>query len=404
MRVLFVSPYPPSPIRVRPYSWIRALTALGADVHLVALVPPEDTGADAPVAVAGCSAVEYYPVSRARTLLNTGHALVGCDPMQARYAHSPPVERRVGELARNGAFDVVHVEHLRGVVLARHAVSRPRVLDAVDAITRLFAQAMTEAPAWTHRQIARLELERTRRFERRLPGRFDGVAVAAEADRAAFVDLAGQDAASHVRVLPNGVDTSRFRPGLAARAGEPTVVFSAKQSYHANEAAVRSLIDEVMPRVWSARPDVRVLIVGKGPPRWLRDRASTEPRLQVTGAVDDVAPWLNRAWVAVCPLRYAVGIQNKVLEAMACALPVVATPPAVDALGARSGQHFLCAADASDAATLVLRLIGRPDERDALGTNARAYVEAHHAWTTLARGLLDLYGDAIDRFNRAASR
>lgn len=403
MRVLFVSPYPPSPIRVRPYSWIRALHALGADVHLVALVPPEDIGADA-LATAACSGVDYFPVSRARTLLNTGCALVGRDPMQARYAHSPSAERRVGDLARHGAFDVVHVEHLRGVVLARHAATRPRVLDAVDAISRLFAQAMTGAPAWTHRQIARLELERTRRFERGLPGRFDAVAVAAEADRAAFVDLAGQDAASRVRVLPNGVDTSRFRPGLAARAGEPTVVFSAKQSYHANEAAVRTLIDDVMPRVWLVRPDVRVLVVGQGPPRWLRDRASADSRLQVTGAVDDVAPWLNRAWVAVCPLRYAVGIQNKVLEAMACALPVVATPPAVDALGARSGRHFLCADDASDAAALVLRLIERPGERDALGANAQAYVEAHHAWTTLARGLLDLYGDAIDRFTRAASR
>jgi glycosyltransferase involved in cell wall biosynthesis len=115
------------------------------------------------------------------------------------------------------------------------------------------------------------------------------------------------------------VDLEFFRPQVVPR-DPATLIFTGKMSYHANLAAALDLIRDIMPRIWAHRPEVRVQIVGRNPPAWLR-RAARDPRVEIVGTVPDLRPYLARATLAVCPLRYAVGIQNKVLEARPWGLP-----------------------------------------------------------------------------------
>jgi glycosyltransferase involved in cell wall biosynthesis len=115
----------------------------------------------------------------------------------------------------------------------------------------------------------------------------------------------------------------------------------------------------------------------------------------VTGYVADVRPYLARATVSVSPLRYAVGVQNKVLEAMAMATPVVATPAACTALTARPGEQLLVAEGAEAVAAAVTRLLGDARLARRLGEAGRRYVEAEHDWRAVARSLEAIYRDAI---------
>lgn len=391
MRVLFVSPYVPSKIRVRPYEWIRALAGLGCRVHLVALQPPDDRGLSADDVRAACAAVDLFPLTTAQTLANGVAALASGVPLQAAYSRHAAAEAHIASLARSGTYDVIHVEHLRGSLLAPFPSPLPTIYDAVDSITRLFEQTVRLAPGWKQRLLARLDLARTRRFEAAVGRRFTRVIAASEAEARAFRELAGPDAPDVFTGLRNGVD-------LGAAPGPPlddgrTVLFAGKMSYHANEAAARRLIDGVMPKVWRARPDARLVIAGKDPSDALK--ALAQPgRLEVTGFVEDLRDVMARATVLAAPLVYQAGIQNKVLEAMASGTPVVTSPSACAALDASVGVDLASAASDDDFAAAVVRLLEDRPYRDAMGGAGRAYVERHHDWSVLAGRLIAIYEDA----------
>ncbi len=397
MHVLFVSPYVPSHIRIRPYNWIRALAGLGCRVHLVALRPPEDTGLSETAITPFCSAADIFPLTRAQTALNGFRALGSGVPIQAAYSRSQEAERRIRELVTGGGFDVVHIEHLRGALLPPSPCPAPTVYDAVDCITSLFEQAARLAPGRGSRAIARLDLARTRHFEATVPFRFDRVVVSSENEARAFSDLAGPGSATRIRAIPNGVDADRLS---SPRDDDgKTVLFAGKMSYHANEAAALRLATRIMPRVWARRPDARLVIAGKDPPQRLRRLAeSAAERMVVTGYLEDLRPIMSRAAVLAAPLVYAAGIQNKVLEAMACAAPVVTSPSACAALSAVIGRDVLAAEDDDSFAAAIVGLLANPSQRAAVGQAGRRYVVEHHRWPAMADRLIDVYAEAQRAF------
>jgi glycosyltransferase involved in cell wall biosynthesis len=171
-----------------------------------------------------------------------------------------------------------------------------------------------------------------------------------------------------------------------------------KMSYHANATAAIRLVEDVMPRVWATRPGARLLIVGKDPPREvvrLQDAGDGAGGVVVTGTVEDIRPFLRTATIAVAPIRYGVGIQNKVLEALACGTPVVATPQATSALDITDGRDLVVGRDPGELANAIGALLGDADRRRRIGEAGRAYVERHHSWRAAAVRLTDIYHDAI---------
>jgi glycosyltransferase involved in cell wall biosynthesis len=398
MRVLYVVPNVPSATRVRSFGFIGALSRLGHHVHVVALRPPEDAWAPIEPLKARCVGLELFGLTRQQTLMNALRAVPSRLPLQAAYGRHAAAWRRIRALVATGEFDVLHVEHLRGALLAQQIAGIPIVLDAVDSISLLFDHARRGAPGWRQRAMARLDLGRTRRFEARLPFFCDRLVVTSSRDRDAFVALAGPDAAERISVVPNGVATAP--PADRRSQGPDTIVFSGKMSYHANAAAADALVREIMPRVWASRADVRLVIAGRGPSRSLVD-AARDPRIAVTGFVDDLESHIRAATVAVAPLPYAVGVQNKVLEAMACGVPVVASRAAAQGIDATDGRDWLVAGDSADLAAAILRLLDDRRLQAEIGRAGREFVDRHHRWEQCAGQLVREYSQASERHQDA---
>ena len=272
------------------------------------------------------------------------------------------------------------------------------VWDSVDCISHLFEQASHTSRSPFGKLVTRFDLGRTRRYEAMLVNAFDRVLVTSPVDKAALETLAAVGGGqSPVQVLLNGVDLDYFASTEAPREAE-TIVFSGKMSYHANVTAALHLVNDIMPWVWEAHPNACVQIVGKDPPREVRELARRHSPLTIcTGTVPDIRPFLHCATVAVAPIAYGAGIQNKVLESMACGTPVGASSQAVSALDVMPGEHLLVGDRPDVFARQVLRLLDDADMRRRIGHAGRSYVEKHHDWDRIVGRLVDTYAEVIGR-------
>jgi glycosyltransferase involved in cell wall biosynthesis len=241
-----------------------------------------------------------------------------------------------------------------------------------------------------------IDLNRTRHYEAWLLTQFSQVVVTSLRDKEALEGLGRRylppgTKPAPITVVTNGVDLDYFQPFKdTVQRDRRTVIFTGKMSYHANVTAVLYFARQVLPRIWTQDPNVRFQIVGKEPPEAVK-RLAADERIQVTGTVDDLRPYLAQATAAVCPATYAVGVQNKVLEAMAMGTPVVSTPEGSAALAAEVGKDILVAAGESELADAVLQVLDNPELAQGLSDAGKRFVSDHHSWETQAGKLLALY-------------
>lgn len=427
MKILFVVPYTPNLIRVRPYELLRTLVCRGHTVTLATLWQNEQERQELGALAALGIEIIADPLSKVRSLWNCVQALPSPAPLQAAYCWQPHFARQLRQLVAQRRFDVIHVEHLRGAryglalkqALRTVATAPPVIWDSVDCISYLFAQAAARSRSRSGRLMTTLELARTRRYEGWLLHQFDRVLVTSPNDKQALLALApnparlvAQNSNRHptnqrqpasesvepVAVLPNGVDLAGFQQGSLPKATK-TIVFSGKMSYHANVTAALHLVQEIMPRVWVHDPAVQVQLVGKDPTAQIcalaRAGSTHMGAVVVTGGVPTMQPYLSQATMAVAPVLYGAGIQNKVLEAMACGTPVIASSSAASALQVEDGRDLLLADGADAFATAILTLLAQPAQREQIGQAGRAYVERVHAWDAVGAQLESYYQTAM---------
>lgn len=301
----------------------------------------------------------------------------------------PPIGDRVApglrsvlrRLTREAPFDVVHVRQLPMAPLGSMVAAPGRLLELVDSETL----ATRRDPRPGVRGAVRRHV--AREIERRAMRGYDVVTAVAEADARTLRSIG--PAGVPVEVVPNGVDAAVFAP-LDLPEDPASLVFVGAMSFPPNIAAVTWFVDAVFPIVRAARPDSTFTIVGRDPSPAVAALAA-RPGVVVTGEVDDVRPYLARATIAVSPMTSGSGIKNKVLEALAMARPVVATPLAVEGIEAVDGREVAVASGAAGMADAILGLLADTGARAALGSAGRRLVEARYSWDACAARYDALY-------------
>ena len=405
MRILYLVPYVPNLIRVRPFNFIKNLVSLGHDVTVLTLVTSDADRADVEMLRSICE-VSAENLPRTQSLINCLKAVPTKKSLQTVYCWHKPLADKAVSYLQSGKFDVLHVEHLRGALFALHCKrlvpNMPVIWDSVDCISYLFEQAAAQSQNKMSQLMTRLDLARTKRFEATAATHFEHTVVTSRLDKQAFRTLASDHAPnisiwpnSNISVVANGVDLDYFSVGQVERHPSQLVV-SGKMSYHANQAMVRFLMDEVMPLVWQHKPQTELVIVGKDPSAEIIKMAE-HPCVTVTGSVEDIRPYLHRATIAVAPILYGAGIQNKVLEAMACGTPTVVTPKAVAALDQVDEEVFLVGRDSAELSQHILELLNNPARRKAIQQAARDFVEKKHHWLIATKNVVQIYQQAVGR-------
>ncbi|MCK7583148.1 MAG: TIGR03087 family PEP-CTERM/XrtA system glycosyltransferase [Chromatiales bacterium] len=273
-----------------------------------------------------------------------------------------------------------------------------RVIDFVDMDSdkwRQYSLSQRFPLSWIYRRESRRLLA----FEREVATRFDASLFVSSQEAALFAQGSGVDPSS-LRVLRNGVDTAYFsadpaRPSPFTTPG-PHLVFTGAMDYWANIEGVVWFVESILPAIRRAIPRVEFHIVGMNPAPRVQGLART-PGVQVTGGVPDIRPYVQHASVVVAPLRIARGIQNKVLEAMSMARPVVSTTQALEGIEAGDGRDVRRADEADAFARAVIELLTGADGAR-LGHAARGLIERDFVWETSLRQLDEvLNGDRTQR-------
>lgn len=404
MKILFLChrmPYPPKRGgKIRPFNMIRHLSR-SHEVTVATLARTAQEWADAQELRRYCPDLHVGRVSWLGGWARFGLFGLTGRPATFGYFHSPALARSVQRLLATRGFDaiLVHCSSM-GPYVRTHRGCR-MVMDFGDADSAKWIEYSRTASfpfSWGFRA----EGKRVREAERRLGAQFHACSVNAPRER--------DELASYVRtpisVIPNGVDLEYFQPARPAGRGyvPNRIIFTGNMSYRPNVDAVQHLVAAVLPRIRREVPDAQLCIVGMDPRPAVR-RLADGDRVVVTGRVEDVRPYFDSAAVAVAPLRVARGLQNKVLEAMAMRVPVVASPAAFEGISAVAGQDLLVAADAREFSRDVVTLLRDPAARERYAAAGRTCVESNHNWSRLLERLEDLVagGDQLAAAARPSS-
>ncbi|MEE2692495.1 MAG: TIGR03087 family PEP-CTERM/XrtA system glycosyltransferase [Pseudomonadota bacterium] len=379
--ILFLAhriPYPPDKgDKIRSWRLVEHLSRRFR-VHLAAFVDDRTDFAHEAFLAGVCESVFLVPLDPPAAKLRSAAGLVTGEPLSFPYFRDSRMQRRIDELRARGLAAEFAFSSAMAPYIAKPRGGRPRIVDLCDADSEKWRQYAAETGGPMSLIYAR-EAETLARRETEIIGWADAAFAVSAEEAAIFNARAGVGRSCDW--FGNGVDVEHFRPSADRPAPEPSadIVFTGAMDYRANIDAVRWFAREVWPIVRAKAPEARFAIVGARPSGAVRALDGRDG-VAVAGRVEDVRPWLQHASAVVAPLRIARGVQNKMLEAMAMARPVVATSGAAEGIDAREGEEFILA-DAPEAfAASVLWLMSDRKRGDAIGASARARMKAAYAW------------------------
>ena len=334
--------------------------------------------------------VRIFKHGTLRSLLGLVRGLLRGNPLQVGWFTNRAQSRAVGEAVAAGTFDIGYsyyirsAEALKGLGRGPQRANGPATFLAMQLSQSLNTRRMVRH----YRNLKELaiytvESRLVRGFEARIWKEFTRSVLIGEQDVAEIKKKACRECnlpeIDNVVYCSHGVDIERFVPRQDIAVDPATLVFCGVLRTYANVHAITWFADEVWPLVKEARPDARLLIVGRDPRPEVRDLGRRDG-IEVTGEVANPADYIARAQLCINPVQAGAGMQNKLIEFLAMAKPVVATSVANEGIGARPGEHLMIADSPAVFAAAIHNLLGNSARAASLGTAARRFVEETWTW------------------------
>lgn len=335
-----------------------------------------------------CESIHVIQRSKLESFAHIVVGVFGNTPLQVLLYQSAQFQRKLSELLHDHQYDLVHGFLLRLAPYLELVKTRkiPVLLEIIDSMQLNLERTMLQGRGWKV-FLWREELRRIRKYEPRVVRALKPVTVVAQGDR----DFIGEPS---IQALPLGVDTETFYPDPDNHAMTYSLIFSGNMSYPPNIRAAIWFAQQCFPSIKAQLPDVVFTIVGSSPTTEIRELEKL-PGVKVLGFVDSMPRALTFAQVCVAPMQSGSGMQFKILEAMACARPVVTTTLGLGSIKAQPGRDLLVADSPEEFSEQVIRLLKDSEQSARIGNQARQFVEKHHSWVRSAEQIEELYTEII---------
>jgi sugar transferase (PEP-CTERM/EpsH1 system associated) len=327
----------------------------------------------------------YEKIGRTINKLRGALGIIKGLPISVSYFYSQKLQRKIDLILDQVPVDLVFcfssptAEYVfRSRHFGENKTNIKCMMDFIDVDSYKWSQYSNRYTGW-RRLLYHMEWKLLRNYEQRIAKDFDELFIISKPERQIFINNVAD---TPITVLGNGVDLNYYYPREMNNEEENHIrlVFTGMMNYLPNVDGILWFAKSIFPIIIKEFPNTHLSIVGNRPSEDVRRLAKLNDRIEVTGFVEDVRPFIAYANVCIVPLRIARGIQNKVLEAMAMGRPVVTTQNALQGISATPGKDVIVADDETTFAEAIIDLLQNKAKAKSLGQNARIFAERYCSW------------------------
>ncbi|MDQ7903120.1 glycosyltransferase [Phytohabitans sp. ZYX-F-186] len=381
MKILFVTPWVPAPVRPRSHVFLQML-AKEHDVHFLSLVKHDAEARLADELPVGERTL--VPNTRAGSMTRSLGALLTGVSLQQGYASPKALTTALRRKLDEWRPDVVHLNVFRTVHLVEECGSTPVIVDLDEFRSEYYEQlaATSSSPAW--RALGRVEAARMRAREDELVAKRVPLMLSAPS-------LTGVERPS-TYVVRSPCDFPIQRdPGPV----EPVVLFVGRLSYEANVSGLLWFVRECWDGIRALVPDARLRIVGSDPPRSVQALAEAGNGIELYPNAPSVEPHYGQSAVAIAPIFRGTGVQMKLIQSLSAGVPTVTTTTVAARAGVQDRVHVRVADDGTGWVSAVSDLLSQPAQAERLAHSGREWAVANHSSAAVARQLNVAYAAAV---------
>lgn len=397
MNILLLShrvPFPPNKgEKIRTFHQLKHLRELGHHIHLFS--PYEDKTELAhfnELQGSWCTSVEAAPLKPKAMRLLTG--LVKGQPMSVANFYDKTLQQKFDQFLSDNTVDAIIcsassvAEYIFKSTALPSLDKKPLlIMDFMDVDSDKWGQYQ-QSSSFPMSMVYAREQRLLAEYEKQIVKKFDASYLIAQAEVTLFNQKVMQS--DKVHVMGNGLDTSVFYPSKIKQPNPaPVFLFTGVMDYKPNEDAVIWFVNTCWPSIITQHPNAKFVIAGMNPSADINQLAN-DNSIEVTGFVDDILPYYHQADIFVAPFRLARGVQNKVLQAFACALPVISTPMGAEGILCQADQDILIASTPDEFIAQANQLIAQPKLAESIGQSALHIIKQHYSWQGQLQPLVNL--------------
>lgn len=306
--------------------------------------------------------------------------------------HTPLMRRAIAKILKTQKFDAVHVDHLHMAHYTDCFNNIPCMLDEHNVEYKILERCSKVEAGFIKKMLYQQQAAKMKAFESRKIKDFKGVFACSLDDQKILKNISSGNTPLHV--IANGVDTEYFTSPDLKDAAQDALVFTGSMDWLPNDDAITYFCNKILPLIWQKKQGVKFYVVGKNPSKLVKDFSQHDPRVIVTGRVEDVRPYIQRSKIFIVPLRIGGGTRLKILEAMAMGKAVVSTSIGAEGIECRDGKNILLGDTPEAFAVKVLLLLNDEQKSKDIGQQARQFVCDHYDWNLIGQKLKSIYEES----------
>lgn len=329
-----------------------------------------------------CSEVFIYRFNKAEIVLRLMLSFFKKTPFQVNYFYSKKAQKAFDHFIDKNIPDHIFCQLVRTTEYVKKYSVIPKSVDYMDAFSTGMMR-MAERSSWPMSAFMEIESKRLKNYEDSVQGLFQKRFIISKQDRdqMSFID--------DLQIVSNGIDPVFLQHLGPSDAKKYDILFTGNMSYRPNVESAKFLVNDIMPLVWLNHPSAVVCLAGANPSNQVLNLKSE--RVIVTGWVDDISKIYCQSRVFVAPMLVNTGLQNKLLEAMACEVPCVTTSLANNALRAQPELEVAIANDKDGFAKAIAKILDDDEFRRKLASGGKSYVKENFSWEKSASEFLNAF-------------